>query len=151
MTSTATTSAGPRCAGLPTDWWETGDGGNRLALLLCGTCTGCPDNDPTPTGFIRDGVAYDDNGHPLEPCDCGYPSTAPEWRAREYRKRRRDWVPTCQRCKPITIGIYKHEILRRLARKEPAAVIGRWLGVSGKTISEARDRWMAASTTSTGE
>ncbi|MGX6605608.1 hypothetical protein ACWKSP_26270 [Micromonosporaceae bacterium Da 78-11] len=60
------------CRGLPADWWETGDDGNDLALLICRRCTGCPDDDPTPHGVIRQGVAYADSGVPLPDCStCG--------------------------------------------------------------------------------
>jgi hypothetical protein len=69
----------PPCTRMP-DWWETGDGGNRLALMVCGRCpfrrgTECTAGqpDPQPHGVIRAGVAYSDAGTVLAICPCGYP------------------------------------------------------------------------------
>ena len=65
------------CRGRPADWWETGDPGNALAVLICGLCAGCPDNDLEPHGVIRRGIAYSDAGKPLPPCsNCAMPNTA---------------------------------------------------------------------------
>lgn len=71
------------CRGLPSDWWDTGDDGNRLALAICRACperigdvcrAGMP--DATPTGVVRAGVAYNDRGTALPLCECGYPQVA---------------------------------------------------------------------------
>lgn len=63
------------CAGRPTEWWWTGDPGNRLAVTICRRCTGCPDDDPDPHGVIRRGVAYSDTGAVLPECSiCGTPN-----------------------------------------------------------------------------
>ncbi len=61
------------CRGLDPEMWWTGDSRNRLAVLICGQCEGCPDDDPTPAGVIRRGVAYSDSGKPLPQCACGTP------------------------------------------------------------------------------
>jgi hypothetical protein len=43
-------------------------------VLICGVCTGCPDNDPAPAGVIRQGVPYSDTGNALPLCPgCSYP------------------------------------------------------------------------------
>jgi hypothetical protein len=63
------------CVRLPAQWWETGDGGNRMAIGICGRCTGCPDDDPKPHGVIRRGVAYSDAGNVVPICpNCGHPN-----------------------------------------------------------------------------
>jgi hypothetical protein len=67
------------CATQPAEHWDTGNNGNRLALLTCDACpaTQCPPtNDPHPHGVIRAGTAYDDTGRPLPRCHCGYPNTS---------------------------------------------------------------------------
>lgn len=67
------------CASRPAEHWDTGDDGNRLALLLCDICPArirCPQADPRPHGVIRAAVAYDDKGHALDRCHCGYPRTS---------------------------------------------------------------------------
>lgn len=67
---------GPLCAGMPSEYWSTGDPGNSLAVTICGACEGCPDDDPAPHGVIREGVAYSDTGMVLPPCpNCGRPNT----------------------------------------------------------------------------
>jgi hypothetical protein len=63
------------CHTRPPEYWDSGNAGNRLALLICGQCTGCPEGDPKPHGVIRQGVAYSDEGLPLPPCsNCGAPN-----------------------------------------------------------------------------
>lgn len=73
------------CRTRPVDWWEWGDGGNRLALLLCQVCpvlVECGDpsllgGDPLPTGVIRAGRAWDGMGVAVPLCPCGYPVGRP--------------------------------------------------------------------------
>jgi hypothetical protein len=65
------------CRTRPADWWDTGDDGNRLALLLCSVCPGrttCSEGDPEPHGVIRGGVAWSDAGVRLPLCACGRPA-----------------------------------------------------------------------------
>ncbi|MFG1872193.1 hypothetical protein [Micromonospora arborensis] len=71
------------CRGLPPEWWDTGDDGNRLALGICGSCpqrvggecrAGLPDR--RPAGVIRAGLPYNDRGIVLPLCACGYPHIA---------------------------------------------------------------------------
>ncbi len=67
------------CLGRPSDWWDVGDGGNRLATAICRVCAGCPNSDPDPAGVIREGVAYSDRGAVIPECPtCGRPSDT--WR-----------------------------------------------------------------------
>jgi hypothetical protein len=64
------------CETRPTDWWETGDEGNRLALLLCGVCPArvrCAETSTGEYGVVRAGVAYQDDGRVAAICDCGQP------------------------------------------------------------------------------
>jgi hypothetical protein len=43
-------------------------------MRICNLCTGCPDNDPTPAGVIRQGVPYADTGKRIPLCpNCGRP------------------------------------------------------------------------------
>lgn len=49
------------CVTLDPEWWDTGDDGNRLALMLCDLCPGCILNDPHPYGVIATSTA---NGPP---------------------------------------------------------------------------------------
>lgn len=99
MTATLTR---PACLGKPSEWWDTGDGGNRLALGLCDVCparrgdacdAGTP--DPEPYGVIRASIAYSDTGHRLPVCRCGYPQTS-------YRGGA---VTDCPRCKVPDVPI----------------------------------------------
>lgn len=68
----------PLCAGQDPDWWTPADPGASLAIAICRRCVGCPvDDDPTPHGVIRRGVAYSDAGAVIPPCStCGRPNTA---------------------------------------------------------------------------
>lgn len=79
-TTVERTAPRPLCEGRVPEYWETGDDGNRLALMLCNVCPARVDTDcnagtpdPTPTGVIRAGVPYDDDSRPLPVGDCGYP------------------------------------------------------------------------------
>lgn len=84
------------CASRPADWWETGDEGNRLALLLCGVCPQkqrCASTAVDEHGVIRAGVAYGDDGKPLPICRCGYPNRHRQGWRNGYRN------PLCHRCK----------------------------------------------------
>jgi hypothetical protein len=64
------------------NWWDTGDDGNRLAVLLCAACpirARCADRlSPVgpvgPVGVVCAGVAYDDTGRPAPLCGCGRPA-----------------------------------------------------------------------------
>lgn len=86
----------PLCIGLPPEWWDTGDDGNRLALLICNQCRvadWCARRITQPDGVIVAGVAYaDHNGQrrPLPVCACGYPND-----------RQRPGNPMCRRCDPV--------------------------------------------------
>jgi hypothetical protein len=80
------------CRTRPWDWWETGDGGNRLAMTLCRVAcpvvADCAQADPAPIGMIRAGVAYSNTGLPLLVCPCGRPI--------DRQGARRDWCRTCE-------------------------------------------------------
>ena len=61
--------SGPLCAGRDPEMWSTGNELNRLAVMVCRRCTGCPPgSDPSPHGVIRQGIAYSDSGNPLPEC-----------------------------------------------------------------------------------
>jgi hypothetical protein len=64
------------CETRPPEWWETGDPGNRLAMLLCGVCPArqrCADTSTGEYGVVRAGVAYLDCGRVAPICHCGRP------------------------------------------------------------------------------
>lgn len=100
------------CVTRPADWWDTGDGGNRLALGYCSVCpsrsgttctAGLP--DPHPHGVIRAGVAYSDSGKALPICSCGYPQT-------NYRGGATSGCPHCSVDPTIPIPVARE--VRRL-------------------------------------
>lgn len=63
------------CETRPADWWDTADGGARLALYLCRVCPALARCESGPEyGVIRAGKAYGDNGKVLPICPCGYPN-----------------------------------------------------------------------------
>ena len=66
------------CARRPAEWWETGDPGNRLAMLLCRNACGlldaCPGiEDGRAYGMVAAGRVWSDFGRPLRLCGCGRP------------------------------------------------------------------------------
>lgn len=66
------------CMTRPPEWWDLGNDGNRLALLLCNACprvARCGEGDPKPHGVILAGIAWADSGVALPICWCGYPQT----------------------------------------------------------------------------
>ncbi len=100
------------CASLPSDWWMTGDDGNRLALALCSVCPlreRCLEGDPEPHGVIRGGVAWGDDGRPRGLCGCGYPLPAKDGVERAE----------CYRCEPRQ----NVKVPKRLRRKRPRGFI----------------------------
>lgn len=114
------------CATRPAEWWETGDDGNRLAVLLCGVCPRikrCPKDVPEPAGVVVAGVAYTDAGVALPTCVCGYPCVG-------YRGGP---VRACKWCTGVDV--------RRLERVKPSgefdeAVVQRL--VAGKQVHRPR-------------
>lgn len=123
------------CLFKPSDWWETGDDGNRLALALCGRCPAraatCPGGDPRPYGVIRAGIAYSDTGSPLPVCGCGYP--ADDRRATEASR--------CRRCAPPRLDRWKGDVIRWYRRGDSAAVCARRLGFDRTTVRDALTGW----------
>jgi hypothetical protein len=65
------------CATRPSDWWDTGDGGNRLAMMLCDRAcpvrTRCRTSNPAPIGVVVAGAAFGEQGQVLRVCGCGRP------------------------------------------------------------------------------
>lgn len=109
----------PTCIGKSPEWWDTGDDGNRLAILLCQQCPTadwCRRRVPNPCGVIVAGVANADlNGgrRPLPQCGCGYPVV-----------RQRPGNPMCTRCDPPPVAmppivLREWERLRGLRRRAP--------------------------------
>lgn len=121
------------CATRPAEWWETGDAGNRLALLLCAACPlrGC--DDPEPHGVIVNGTAYGDAGEPLAVCHCGYPvqtvgrpGPCCTWcrvppRQRQRRRNRKPATSRPPRRRPY-VAPDESAVRRLLAGQRPAKV-----------------------------
>lgn len=68
----------PACVDRPADWWDTGDGGNRLAMTMCRLA--CPLINRCPVlhggrayGVVAAGQAWTDAGVPAPVCKCGRP------------------------------------------------------------------------------
>lgn len=88
------------CFTRPSEHWDTGNPGNRLALALCRVCPlrqgeDCRAglDDPRPTGVIRAGVAYNERGGRCDICaTCGYPVD-------DLPDRRRPTPPGCRHCR----------------------------------------------------
>lgn len=129
------------CRGLPAQWWETGDDGNRLALTICGHCPARQDNhcraglpDPHPAGVIRAGLAYNDNGVALPLCDCGYPVLA-------YRGGP---VGSCPRCTVPDVAIPDPKTVRNRSLRLLALYgasdeqISTQLGLAVETVMKLR-------------
>lgn len=122
------------CHGRDPELWSTGDDGNRLALLICARCTGCPDTDPNPAGVIRQGVAYSDTGFALPVCgDCGYPVVG-------YN----GGTPSCRRCADPQVWVADRTWLRR---RRVTVLAGKGLldrqisdrtGIPAKSVSRIR-------------
>lgn len=76
------------CRTRPSDWWDLGDDGNRLAIALCSVCpvrSSCQTGDEEPHGVIRAGVAYRDTGERCQVCACGRPIPTRRDRGECYR------------------------------------------------------------------
>ncbi|GAA0495127.1 hypothetical protein Ade02nite_19160 [Paractinoplanes deccanensis] len=123
------------CRGRPSEWWWTGDDGNRLATMICRRCTSCPDDDPSPHGVIRRGVAYSNAGRPLPPCpSCDAPNTS-------YRGGA---VRPCDRCAvpnvpiPDLAGSREAQIAGSVARGLTDRQIGAQLGLEAETVRKLR-------------
>lgn len=121
----------PLCAGLDPEWWTLGDDGNRLALAICGRCSGCPSNDPKPHGVIRQGVPYSDKGAALRICACGYPQAT----------RRADDDTLCPRCALPGLDRWRSDVTAWAARGDSNTVMGRRLGFDRTTVRDALKRW----------
>lgn len=116
------------CQTRPPEHWDTGDGGNRLALALCRVCplrtgdtcdAGLPDR--RPTGVIRAGVAYNQRGGVCPICDrCGYPND-------DLPDARRPAPPGCRHCRVPLLRNWSRRAYwaayYRRRRDEQAAVI----------------------------
>lgn len=92
-----------RCRTLPSDWWDTGDDGNRLALMLCRSCPVLEHCGQSrgEAGVIRAGVAYGETGKVLPLCACGYPNLhQPGWNAPANVLCHRCAVPKLRRWNP---------------------------------------------------
>ncbi|RKN38471.1 hypothetical protein [Micromonospora endolithica] len=102
------------CTTRDPEMWDTGNGGNRLALALCAVCpvrvgTTCAAGEPDdrPTGVIRAGVAYNERGGVCPVCDrCGYPVD-------DLPDRRRPTPPGCRHCRVPQLGSWARQFLPR--------------------------------------
>lgn len=138
--STTLTRPRPLCQGPPPEWWETGDDGNRLALMLCRVCpardgadcnAGLP--DPRPHGVIRAGVPHSEAGNALRICDCGYPA------AGQGLDGVRDG--TCLRCAPPPLARWRNDITRWVEQGDSYTAIGRRIGAERTSVRDACRRW----------
>ena len=92
------------CRTRPSDWWETGNDGNRLAIALCSVCpvrSSCQTGDEEPHGVIRAGVAYRDTGERCDVCPCGRPVPTRRDRGECYQCEPR-WDVQVPRHRPTT-------------------------------------------------
>lgn len=128
------------CEILPAQWWDTGDDGNRLAIMLCKQCEGCTMDDPNPCGVIRAGVPYADDAHPRALCPCGYPATAriPVAGKNSYA---RSSVQLCHRCQPPGIDRYRAAIIRWRDAGEQYGVIAARIAFSPDHVSKKYREW----------
>jgi hypothetical protein len=125
------------CRTRPSDWWDLGDDGNRLAVGLCSVCpvlAACAESAGAPHGVIRAGVAYRDTGERCEVCPCGRPIPT---------RRDRGECFTCvprfdirlPRARGSWIAAEQHEVVvEKLAAGWSYRAIGTLLGVAGETV-----------------
>lgn len=125
------------CAGRDPEWWSPGSDGARLAMAICRRCTGCPSNDPTPHGVIRQGVPYGDTGRVLPVCDCGYPNAG-------YRGGP---VLPCARCAVPTVPIPDRKAVRA-SRIRHLAVLGLTARAIGIELRVSKETVRTTCTTS---
>jgi hypothetical protein len=119
------------CVGRDPEWWTPGSPSARLAIAICGHCTGCPDNDPNPRGVIRQGVAYADTGAALALCACGYPQD----------DRRATPQTLCRRCAPPRLDRWRTDVTRWAARGDGHTEMGRRIGFDRTSVRDALARW----------
>lgn len=122
------------CLNRPAEYWDSENDGARLALLICGACTGCPLDDADPYGVIRQGVAYGDTGRRLPICgDCGYPIAG-------YR----GGPVHCPRCLvpdvfvPTTAWLNRRRVLA--LAELPAREVARRVGISANSVWRIRGK-----------
>ena len=126
------------CQTRPADWWEYGDDGNRLAMLLCAVCPGCLfPASCRPAGVIIAGRPYDDNGQVHALCACGYPARAPADRHHNSTKTQQ-----CTRCKLPDIGLWREHIMRRHHTGARPADLARYLPFSADHIRKTLGTWL---------
>lgn len=123
------------CKGKDPELWDTHTDGARLALMICGVCDGCPKNDPTPHGVIRQGVPYSDEGVPLPICHCGYPVT--DYAGGDIR--------CCLRCREIGEQVRPAEHRERVTALWAEGLgyirIAQRIGASAAAVKHALERW----------
>jgi hypothetical protein len=117
------------CVTNPPQWWDTGNRRGNTALRLCGTCPWIdqctPTNGDKPTGVIRAGVAYDDNGRPARLCKgC----------AAALNKATAHTTVHCDRCKRGRLVRHHTRIADLVEQGCSWAVIGRAVGYHGDTV-----------------
>ena len=135
------------CERMDPDMWSPESDSARLALLICGRCQGCPDNDPTPHGVIRQGVAYSDAGQPLPICpSCGFPVVG-------YR----GGTPVCGRCAAPDVAIpdrraHRLAMVSWLTKLDTSdALIAAELGVHPQSVHKLRKAAAGRDSTSISE
>lgn len=127
------------CQTRPADWWEFGDDGNRLAILLCAACPGCLfPADCHPAGVIVAGRAYDDDGDAHKLCPCGYPAQSKP--TGHHTKKQ-----LCSRCTPPEIGLWREHIMRRHGRGHRVTDIARYLPFSYDHVRQSLAKWLRES------
>jgi hypothetical protein len=126
------------CQTRPADWWEYGDAGNRLAVLLCAVCPGCLfPASCRPAGVIVAGRAYDDDGQVHALCECGYPAEAPADRHLTSTSKQ-----LCPRCKLPDISLWRGYILRRHHAGHRTTDIARWIPFSYEHVRLTLAKWL---------
>lgn len=119
------------CRTRPSDWWDLGDDGNRLAIAICSVCpvrVRC--STGVHAGVIRGGVAWRDTGSPAPLCGCGRPAPRAE---------------RCSTCSVPDVALpkvrgrvdlngHRAVVVEKLAAGWSYRAIGVLLGVAGETV-----------------
>lgn len=125
------------CRTRPSDWWDLGDDGNRLALDLCSVCpvlTVCSATAGAPAGVVRAGVAYRDSGQPAAMCACGRPVVRWSATATECLTCRVPDVPLPKARGRRDLAEVHEVVVGKLAAGWTYGAIGTLVGVDGELV-----------------
>ena len=135
------------CRTMPSDWWATGDDGNRLALGICSVCpvrVRCGQGDPKPHGVVRAGVAYRDSGAVAVVCPCGQPIPTRRDLGMCFTCEPRFDLPVPVAHTPQRLDTRRDEIAALLAVGGSYRSIGRKLGMAASSVRNVALRLRAA-------